>query len=127
MAILTELTLAELIDDLWDMQQERYEAQRELKNMVSAEASMKREIEKRLSDVGVSGAEGNKARATVSSKAVPHVTDWEALHEYVRSTGEFELLQKRVLSGAVAERWSVGEEIPGVEQTIIYDLRVKKA
>jgi hypothetical protein len=55
-------------------------------------------------------------------------TDWEALHNYVLSTGSVDLLERRVAQGA-AQAWldaHEGEMLPGVTLDSKYVVSVRK-
>lgn len=58
-----------------------------------------------------------KIKAELKMRATAEVFDWDALQKHIVSTGEFDLLQKRVTLTAVRERWEVGKEVPGVSQS----------
>ena len=55
------------------------------------------------------------ARARVSTKVVPNVTDWDQFYEYIMENNLPELLQKRILLSGYQELRNSGEVIPGVE------------
>ena len=59
-------------------------------------------------------ARGRSATATLNEEELATVTDWDRVHEFVRSQNAFFLLQRRMNSAAwreaAAER---GEPIPG--------------
>jgi len=44
---------------------------------------------------------------------------WNELYERIRITGEFDLLQKRLVTAAVAERMKAGDMLPGVSEVIL--------
>jgi len=49
---------------------------------------------------------------------------WALLHARIRATGEFELLQKRIMQTAVAERMAAGDLLPGVVRVEIPELKL---
>lgn len=60
----------------------------------------------------------DKEQATVSNK--------EEFLDHIRETGELELLQFRLATGAVDERMKEGIKVPGTEYIKVYDLSDKK-
>lgn len=63
----------------------------------------------------------------LSTKLVPTVADKEKFMAYVRETGDLDLLQFRLSTGAVDERRSNGVVVPGTEYTEFYDLFDRKS
>ncbi len=62
----------------------------------------------------------------VSHKKVPRVTDWPGFHAYVLSTGNLDMLHKRVTESAVMSRLDAGEYVPGVvtDEKPVYKITV---
>lgn len=56
----------------------------------------------------------------------PTVEDWDALYGHIQETNEWDLLQKRLGTAAVKERWDVGEEVPGVGSFPVEKLSLTK-
>ena len=48
---------------------------------------------------------------------VPSVQDWDAVHQHIIDTNQFELLQKRMSATAWRELAKMGMEVPGVVGT----------
>ena len=59
-------------------------------------------------------------------KTTPLVTDWAATLEYVKATGQIDLLQKRLTESAVKLRWDGGVDIPGVSRSDKYVVTITK-
>jgi hypothetical protein len=72
------------------------------------------------------GITGKLARATVVSKRVGTVSDWGKLQAYIKKTGAFELLSKRLSQEAVAERWDAKKQVPGVEGITVKKISLTK-
>ena len=56
-----------------------------------------------------------------------NAAQWPDLYKYITATGEFDLLQKRLSSTAVAERFKAGVDLPGVGRVELPVLRITKA
>lgn len=63
----------------------------------------------------------------LSDKSVPAVSDKEALMQYIRETGELDLLQFRLSTGAVGERTQNGVKVPGTEYITVHELFDRKS
>ena len=63
----------------------------------------------------------------LSTKTQPSVADKEAFIAYIKETGQLDLLQFRLATGAVQERWNEDVEVPGVEEIELYDLFDRKS
>lgn len=77
---------------------------------------------------GMAPIEADGYRLTVSKKIEPFVSDWPSLLAHIRSTGEVDLLEKRLLKSAAKARWEDGHVVPGILQeskfaTVLKDIR----
>jgi len=61
------------------------------------------------------GGRGKLAQASISRKVVPQVEDWDTLYKYISRTKSFDLLQKRLSTMAVNQRWDDKKKVPGVD------------
>jgi len=57
----------------------------------------------------------------------PKASDWLAIYERIKETGEFDLLHRRLATLAVKERWDAGVELPGIIKVEVYKLTVSGA
>jgi hypothetical protein len=101
-------------DRLYQLKQKRLDAQKVVDAFAAEESALKNHIIDNLPKSDASGIAGKLARVTVVTKEVPQVTDWDQLYKYVKKTGDFSLLQRRVGDAAIKERWENGKEVPGV-------------
>lgn len=101
-------------DKLYEVRQKRLEMQRLVDELAYEESFIKNHIIDTLpkSDTGASG---KIARVSVVTKQVPQVKDWDQLYKYIKRTGQFDLIQRRLSPTAVRDRWDDGKKIPGVE------------
>lgn len=70
------------------------------------------------------GATGRTARVELDRKTVPTAKDWDAIYAYIKKTGAWELLHKRLSSTACNERWAAKRTIPGVEPFTVVKLKL---
>jgi hypothetical protein len=52
----------------------------------------------------------------------PHVDDWSKVYAYIRDTGSFDLMERRINRAAVKERWEDKVKIPGVSSIPVVTL-----
>ena len=107
--------LATCADLLYTIRQERLALEKQLKELKSRESLLREHLINTLPKSEASGIAGRVARAKIETKEVPQVEDWEVLQKYVKRTGAFELLQRRLSDTAIKERWEAGKEVPGVK------------
>lgn len=72
------------------------------------------------------GITGKLARAEIDSKPVPTVKDWDKVYAYIKKTGSFDLLQRRLSTTAVKERWDAKRAIPGVDKFDVIKVKITK-
>ncbi len=108
-------SLGAVVDLFYKTRQERYELQHKLDAMKKIEAACEERIINELPKSESTGIAGKTARAAVNTKKVPQVSDWGSLYGYIIKNKAFDLLQKRLSTKAVEERWEAGKKLPGVE------------
>ncbi|TXH51678.1 MAG: hypothetical protein E6Q97_17990 [Desulfurellales bacterium] len=121
------MELGELIDAVYNLRTMRIEAQRKVDTMKAEETSLKEQIRNKLDEVGLQRASGSVATAGVKSSTEPQVTDWDAVHNWIRDHNRFDLLQKRLSAPAWRDLYGEGTTIPGTEPVDVYDLSLTKA
>lgn len=113
-------------DRLYQLRQKRLEMQKEVDKVAAEEAALKEHIINTLPKSEASGVAGKLARVTVVTKQIPQVKDWDAFYKYVKKTGQFDLMQRRITDAAIKERWEAGKEVPGVEHFNAVSISVNK-
>ena len=106
--------LSEAIDAFNSMRAFRLSEQKRIDELKSQEAAMRQGIRETLEANKLRGASGATHTFSLYDKEEPNVEDWETLEAHVKATGQFDLLQRRISSEAVRQRWDRGEEVPGV-------------
>ena len=101
-------------DKLFELRNKRLAEQKKVDEIAAEETALKNHIIENLPKSEASGVAGKLARVTVVTKQVPQVKDWDAFYKYVKKTGSFDLMQQRLIDGAIKERWEAGKEVPGV-------------
>lgn len=113
-------------DKLFELRAKRLAMQKEVDAVEAEEKAYKEHIINTLPKSEASGVAGKLARVTVVTKEVPQVKDWDAFYKFVKKTGQFDLLQRRLTDAAIKERWEHGKEIPGVEHFNAVSVSINK-
>jgi hypothetical protein len=119
-------TLAELIDEFVAVKGAREELQNQVKTHTEKLTRLEADIMELMSQAGINQAASDKASVTMKHNTHPAIDDWAKFYEYVASTGQFELLHKRLSSTAFRERWEAGEVIPGTSASKVWELSVRR-
>lgn len=99
---------------------------KEVEAVKARESQIREYIIANLSKSDDSGAAGLRYRAQIVTKDVPRAMDWAAIHQYIKQTGRFDLLQKRLGEKAVMDMLEDKQTIPGVELVKIPDVSITK-
>lgn len=102
------------VDLLYQRRAERLAVQARVEELKADEADLERHIFNTFGKQELRGAKGTVASASIKEENVPTMEDWEAFRAWVVKTKSWDLLQKRLSSTAVRERWNAGKEVPGV-------------
>ncbi len=116
-----------LIDKLFLARADRLRQQKIIDDMKRKEEQVREEIMAILEADGLEGAKGRMATAAITRTTVGNVTDWDALYKYIKKTGEFDLMQKRLTDTAYRERLENGVVVPGVEPFIVKNISLTKS
>jgi hypothetical protein len=119
--------LALKVDAFKALRDKRLELQKEVDVIESHEKALRAELVELLRESGAASIGGKVATISLTHKLVPVCEDWDKLYDYVRNTGAFELLHRRLADKAVRERWDAGVQLPGVNGLNVYDISVRKA
>jgi len=106
---------SDIIQALVDCRDERRRIADRDKELVAAWKSLEEELLTRLDEQGMLQGKTAVGTASITEAIVPNVVDWDALHDHIRETGDFYLLQKRPSAAAFREIHASGGEIPGME------------
>lgn len=124
-------TLGAAADRLYTVRAKRLALQKQVDAMRAEETFLSEHLIQKLPKSQASGIAGRVARATVGTKDVPQVADWEALQAHIlknakRNPGVWALMQRRVGEAAVKELWEAGKTVPGVTKFEAVVVRLNK-
>ena len=80
-----------------------------------------------MSEQDIDYVKGERCSIRMVDQDVPRAADWETLYEHIRATGEFDLLHRRLSSGAFKERWMDGDSIPGAKKESLRRLTIRSS
>jgi len=120
------LDLGTAIDKLYELRSQRLDVEKVVKTMKSDELALRVHIKQMLDSINLDGAKGSAATAAVITSVDPVAKDWLQIYEFIRENDAFDMLQKRLSSMAVKERWESGILVPGIEKFDNWDLSITK-
>lgn len=120
------LDLGTAIDKLYELRSQRLDVEKVVKTMKSDELALRVHIKQMLDSINLDGAKGSAATAAVVTSVDPVAKDWLQIYEFIRENDAFDMLQKRLSSVAVKERWESGILVPGIEKFDNWDLSITK-
>jgi len=107
--------LAVLVDAYNLKRIERLALKKEVDALEKQEQEVKALLIQALKNAGATAHGGKTAIVKLVTKNEPTAGDWDKLYAHIRSTGEFELLYRRINPASIKERKDLGVEVPGIE------------
>lgn len=95
--------LGPAIDKLSALRERKRELEAQIKEIEDDYSRWEEALLDKLKSDGVDKATGKTATASITKSVVADVQDWEAFHKFIKRTGYFHLLQKRVSEPAYRE------------------------
>lgn len=113
---------------MWrELRTERLEADRQARVLKNDEDKLKSFLIEAFKQQKLEGMIIEGRSTGLATKTQPSVADKEAFLAYIKETGQLDLLQFRLATGAVQERWNSEVEVPGIEEIELYDLFDRKS
>ena len=108
-------TLGLCADRLYTVRQTRLKENQAIEAFKSEESQLKEHIINELPKSQMSGVAGKLARVSVETKQVPTVEDWDKLYDYIKKSGNFQLLNRALnVAAAIEILEETKKKIPGV-------------
>lgn len=107
-------TLGACADLLMELRTKKSAAQKVVDDYAEQITEIQNYLIENLPKSDATGAVGKVAKALVKVTQEPSVEDWESFYAHVAKTKSWDLLQRRLASPAVKERWEAGKKVPGV-------------
>lgn len=121
-----ELTTAACADLLYRTREKRYVLQHQVDDLQAEETALKTRLISELQAINAEGITGKVCRVEIKLRPVYMVRDWDLFYKHIVKTKNFELLQKRLSTTAIKERWDAGKTVPGVAQEDMAELSIHK-
>lgn len=119
-------TLGQIADTIYKLREERYVLQNKAKDIESEEKRLKEKLRVQLLKFKSMTIGGKVAQVKMETATVPRIKDWDAFYAYVKKTGEFDLLQRRLNETAIEERWGQKKHVPGVQGEPVLKFSITK-
>lgn len=111
-----------LIDKLWALREEKKELEAKAKAVAEQMEPLEEQLSVKMAAEGVDKATGRKASASFSFAVSANVgidgdveAGWKALYAYIKKTGYWHLLQRRVTDTSYRELLDTGKKVPGLQ------------
>lgn len=134
MAAKNGASIGSQIDTLYALQQKRLAFQNKMEEKIEEMKKLERDIEDALinkyTKEEIDAMRGSKATATLSVVPLPQIDTendgWTVLYAYIKKTGQFDLLEKRLARGAYRERYDAKIAVPGVKTFLKKSISLRK-
>jgi hypothetical protein len=109
-------TLGACADKLYELGRAKALAQVEVDKIAKQEAAIEAYLIEKLPADDADGIVGKVAKVVIRSSSHPIVLDgrWDEIYKWIKKHDAFDLLQRRLNSKAVQERWDNKVRIPGL-------------
>lgn len=113
-----KLTTAQMIDRMWKLREEQRVLNAKIKPIKEEYEELEKDLTASLLEGGSTGSKTKKASASLSEEIVGNIKDWDAMTAYIKKSGHFHLLQRRISNPAFRELAAILAKkggVPGVE------------
>ena len=121
------MNIGTFIDNLYEARAKRLALDKEVTAAKIVENEAKEALIAQLNEMGLTKASGTFATVGIKTTAVPHITDWDAVHKFIRENDRFDLIQKRIGVVAWRDMYEAKVLVPGTECAFEVDLSLTKA
>lgn len=109
------MSLPALVDEYNAKRTERLAISKQVTALEAQEAELKAKLIAQFKAEGSTASGGKTAIAKLVIKQEPTAGNWDSLYAHIRTTGEFELLYRRINPASIKERKDQGVDVPGIE------------
>lgn len=121
----TKMTINDIINARLYTRHKLADLSKQEKALKAEQSELDWQLMTKLDDQGLSRTANDTATISISEEVVPEVQDWDELYQYITSTGDFSLVQRRMSSTAYRELRGQGDNVPGVADRTIRKLNVR--
>lgn len=112
-----ETTIDGLLNKLTETRTSLRELQEKERDLKRTKNDLESRIIADLESQGIDRVGNGSCTISIKKEVVPTVEDWDTVQKYIRETGRFELLHKRMSATAFREILQLELGVPGVKQT----------
>lgn len=109
------MTLSDLITRMWELREERRAIAERDKELSREISEIEPQIIALMDEQGVTRTANDRASVAISEDTFPSVQDWDAFYEFIVSTNQPYLQERRPSVSAFRESLAAGINWPGVE------------
>ena len=102
------------IDELFELRSKKQKLEQQIKKLEAEYGEIEEALLAKLSAEGTDKGAGKRASVTVSTTTVGNLADADKFFAYVKKTGYFHLMQRRLSDPAIREMLASKGSIPGV-------------
>lgn len=102
------------IDELFELRSKKQELEKQIKDIEADYGEIEEALLAKLKAEGTDKGAGKRASASITKTVVGNLADADKFFAYVKKTGYFHLLQRRLSDPAIRELLASKGSIPGV-------------
>ena len=114
---MSDRKLNDIMDELTTIRKQESDIQASQKELRLRRNDLESEIMWKMEEQGLDQIPNDLCTISKKKEIVPTVEDWDALHQHILDTRQFELLQKRMSATAYRELLQMDTSVPGVKAT----------
>jgi hypothetical protein len=119
--------LPDLVDQYIAARTQRLAKDKEAEELKEFEELLKKAIIAKYQEQGINALGAKNGTVKMTKLVEPVAENWQEIWDYIKETGRFELLHRRLANLAVKELWNDGQILPGIGQQDVYKLSVTKS
>ena len=108
-------SIGTMIDAMWAVREHKRALEAQIKEATEKLDAYEDTLMAKMKADGLDKATGKEASVSFTSTTAAAVEDWDGFYAYIKKTGYFHLLQKRVSDPAYRELLAAGKKVPGVQ------------
>lgn len=109
------MTMGAKIDAMHALREQKRELEARVKTIEEQSKALEEELMEELKAQGVTASKGSKASCSISETISGNIVDDTKFFAFIKKTGYFHLLQRRVSDAAYRELLEQGKAVPGLE------------
>lgn len=122
----TAQELGIMADDYAAKRELRLARKKEVDELEKEEHAMKEALIAGLREAELTAVGGQQVSISIKPSKKAVAENWDAVFKYIRETGEFDLLYRRVNEAALKERLDSGVHIPGINWFPVDKISISK-